>query len=178
MTDNEMKQVKMHSDFFERCEFAIESGYYLEAILMEYAAIESRLEAICGVLSFPCGRDCDCRERIMISDRIECLRVYRNKNKNVFSGSKLPDNFFTGKGKLKTWILERNKRVHGLYKNEEDFQMKIDMNRKLAEDGYTYARLLYNETKRLRRLRKGHIELFDNAICKCKNENCNAYIGD
>ena len=47
------------------CEYVIQNGYYLEAILMEYAAIESRLESVCGVLGLPCGQKCRCRKDIV-----------------------------------------------------------------------------------------------------------------
>ena len=74
----------MHTDFFDRCESAIQNGFYFEAIIMEYAAIESRLEVICGVLGFPCGKDCKCRKDIMIGSRIDCLRKYRCDNECVY----------------------------------------------------------------------------------------------
>ncbi|MBQ9880005.1 MAG: hypothetical protein IJM45_06175 [Clostridia bacterium] len=142
MKDIEKKQVEMHADFFDRCDFAIQNGHYLEAILMEYAAIESRLESICGVLGLPCGKKCRYRKDIKIGTRIECLRVYRNKNKNIFSKSKLPSNFFTNNGELKTWIGERDIRVHGLYKDGDSFREKMEKNKELSIEGKYYARLL------------------------------------
>ena len=177
MTEKEKKQVKMHMNFFDQCELAIENGYYLEAIMMEYAAIESRLESICGVLGLPCGQRCPCRRDIKISDRIQCLRVCRNKNQIIFANTKLPETFFCEKGELKTWIRGRDIRVHGLFKSEEEFFNRIAKNEKLAKTGLTYARLLYNEAKRLRRL-SNHVNLFNNTVLTCKKGiKCNAYKG-
>lgn len=172
MTENEKKQVEMHRNFFVQCESVIQKGYYLEAILMEYAAIESRLESICGVLGFPCGKMCNNKQDIKISSRIECLRVYRNKSITIFSKSKLPKNFFTKNGELRLWIKKRDCRVHGLFKNEEEFEKRIEENEELARQGYEYAKLLYNEAKRIRRLRKNHNDVFASAVAACKRNNC------
>ena len=176
MTEQEQKQVAMHTDFFDRCEFAIQNGFYLEAVFMEYAAIESRLESICGVLGFPCGKECPCRKDIKISARIECLRAYRNKNERIFARTKLPKSFFTEHGELKEWVDKRNRYVHGLYKDETAYKNRMMDNKKLAEDGLKHAKLLYNEAKRIRRLQKGHSDQFDGIVAQCKEKGCKAYL--
>ena len=174
MTEKENQQVSMNKDFFDRCDVAIQNGFYLEAVLMEYAAIEARLEAICGIIGLPCGKDCPCRRDITISNRIECLKKYRNKNKEVFSaykrtqGTKLPQNFFTDDGELRSWIRERDQRVHGLYKDELKYSDRVAENKELAERGEKYARLLFNEAKRINRLKKNHPEQFENVVAECK----------
>ena len=61
MDEREKKQVEMHADFFDRCIVALDQGFYLEDIFIEYAAIEARLASICGVAGLPCGRDCNYR---------------------------------------------------------------------------------------------------------------------
>ena len=53
--EDKAKQVSMHKNFFDKVDAAIEGGFYLEAVFREYAAIESRLEALLGVLGAPCG---------------------------------------------------------------------------------------------------------------------------
>lgn len=176
MTETEDIQVRMHTDFFERCEFAIQNGFYLEAIIMEYAAIESRLEAICGVIGFPCGKDCKCRKDILISSRIDCLRQYRCNNATIFAKSKLPSYFFSKKGLLKKWIEERNGVVHGLYKDELKYISRIQGNKSLASKGLEYTRLLYNEAKRIRRMKKNHPLVLENGILICENSKCKAYM--
>ena len=96
-------QYRMHKDFFDRCKLAIDNGMYFEAVLMEYAAIEARLEVIMGVIGLPCNKmlpDSE-RRKINISDRVDCLKTI-TKSSDVF---KLPNDFFT---KLKAWIKKRN----------------------------------------------------------------------
>lgn len=175
MTDLKSKQVAMHKDFFDRCQFAIDNHFYIEALLMEYAAIESRLEALCGIVGFPCGQKCENRRDIKISSRITCLNYYWNHNKDVTNKSKLPECFFSPKGILKKWITKRDCIVHGLYKNAREYQKRMDESRKLAVDGLQYARLLYNETKRIKRLLTNHGDVFDNVILQCRNSKCRAY---
>ncbi len=95
MDEREKKQVEMHADFFDRCKVTLDQGFYLEAIFMEYAAMEARLESICGVAGLPCGRDCNYRKDIKISHRIECLQQWclspRKFCKHLFGGV---DKFF------------------------------------------------------------------------------------
>ena len=69
MEENKKLQVEMHKDFFDRCKFAIENKFYMEAILMEYAAIESRLEVMLGVLGLPCNKFIDNNQRKNIRNR-------------------------------------------------------------------------------------------------------------
>ena len=175
MNEKEQKQVKMHADFFDRCKEAIQNEFYFEAVLMEYAAIEARLESICGVVGLPCGKDCPYRRDIKISSRISCLRSYCNKNPDIIHNSKLPSNFFSDHGELRTWIRQRDICVHGLFKDEVKYSDRIEANKDLATAGYEYARLLYNEAKRLRRIPKNHPEQFDKAVAVCKNKKCKAY---
>lgn len=50
MNEEQEKQVKMHRDLFDRCNAAIENKCYLEAVMLEYAAMEGRFEVMLGVL--------------------------------------------------------------------------------------------------------------------------------
>ena len=168
------KQVAMHKDFFSRTRFALEHRFYLEAIILEYAAIESRLESICDTIGFPCGKNCTCRAEVKITSRIACIKSYKNKNKEFFKASKLPADFFDKNGALKTWLVKRNTIVHGLYKNAADYKNKIKCNQTVAEDGFEIARLLYNEAKRSKSLKKNHPEVLINTIPLCKNKTCKA----
>ena len=85
MNETQKKQVAMHKDFFDRCKTAIDHGFYMEAILLEYAAMESRLEIILGVLGLPCNKylEPDLRRKTKISHRISCLE-YMYKHSPVF----------------------------------------------------------------------------------------------
>lgn len=170
------KQVDMHRDFFVRAEKAVQNRFYFEAVFLEYAAIESRLEVILGILGYPCNKELpqSARRGVNISDRVECLRVCRIKNSGLFKKTKLDKNFFTEKGKLRTWITDRNTFVHGLYKNADEYTARKDACRKIADNGLEYARQLYNEASRLNRLRKNHPEMFAEVIRECKNGSCMA----
>lgn len=169
-------QVTMHRDFFDRARIAIDNGFYLEAIFLEYAAIEGRLEIILGILGYPCNKEqsSSIRRRVNISDRIECLRVCKNNNPTIFERTKLTENFFTQKGKLRRWVDDRNQYIHGLFKNAYTYNERKQNFKKLAENGLEYSRLLYNEVKRLRRLLNNHPDFFNNIILKCQNEECAA----
>ena len=83
ITEQKKMQVEMHTDFFDTVDDAIENGFYLEAIFREYAAIESRLEVILGVLGSPCGKKVlpdYKRKDVKISHRIECVKkIYSMK---------------------------------------------------------------------------------------------------
>ena len=173
-SDIQYRQVDMHRDFFDRALNAMNNRFYFEAIFLEYAAIEGRLEVILGVLGFPCNKDLEKEKRIKvaISDRVECLRVFRQNNPLLFRHTKLPKNFFTQKGQLRTWICRRNTFVHGIMKNADDYPNRKNESCSIAKRGLEYSRLLYNEAKRLRRLLRSHPELFLHTIKSCENYKC------
>lgn len=166
--------VQMHKDFFDRCRDAIDNRFYMEAILMEYAAIESRLEVIAGLLGLPCNRFAEdsVRKSIQISHRVNCLSKIC-KQSEAFEKSKLTNRYFN---KLKKWIDGRNGYIHGLYKDEIKYDYRMKEARKFAEDGLELCRLLYNETSRLKRLKKSNPGVFDDAIV-CASAKCNSFTG-
>jgi hypothetical protein len=168
MDEIKKRQVEMHTNFFDRCQAAIDSKFYLEAIFLEYAAIEGRLEVILGVLGAPCNKTLpgDLRSRINISNRITCLKKLR-KNSLVFQSTKLEIDFFDKKRKLLNWIDKRNRFVHGLYKNETEYKGKLAGAKELAEQGLIICKALYNEAARIRRLKMKRPELFESvSLCR------------
>ena len=169
-TDNgRMAQQKMHKDFFDRCNYAIDSGFYMEAILMEYAAIEARLEVILGLLGLPCCQfipDKD-RQKINISHRIECISKIK-KNSCLFENSKLPNAYFK---ELSKWIVNRNGYIHGLYKNEVRYGARMRNAKITAEKGLQLCKLLYNETGRIRRIINNHKPIEWDGI-SCYQNSC------
>ena len=173
MTSKEEKQVSMHKDLFDRCKDALDNGFYFEALLLEYAAIEGRLEVILGVLGLPCCKNLaqTLRKDMKILHRIQCLnKIY--KHTNNANGTKLSPKFFANKGELKTWTTSRNIYIHGLYKNADIYSERLDHVKELAEQGYLYAKLLYNEAKRLRNLKKNHPDTFENCEGMCFTASC------
>ena len=153
----------MHKDFFDRCNEAIERGFYMEAILMEYAAIESRMETLLGVLGMPCNKFIEVHERkkVQISHRISCADSFRRQSA-IFEESKLGMKFFQ---KLDQWIKKRNIYIHGLYKNEMEYSRRLSGLKKLAVDGFEYTNALYNEVNRLKRLVKKCPDAVENMAC-------------
>lgn len=169
-----MESTKMHKSFFDQAHLAIEREYYLESIMYEYAAIESRLEVICGLLGCPCNREisADIRSQVNISQRIKCLKALYKKHpacKN--SSTKVTPEVWKD---LKEWVNVRNKYVHGLYKRPELYFQRLKDRKQLALDGLEIAGLLYKEAKRIRGIRKNHPEkmLYDNSVCR--NKRCKA----
>ncbi len=148
--EDRIAQRNMHKDFFDRCQFAIDHGFYMEAILLEYAAIEARLEVILGMLGAPCNKflDDNIRKNINISHRIKCLKQFRDSG-NLFANTNLSNGYFK---KLEKWIDGRNRYIHGLYKSEIKYNARLSGAKEMATKGLEYSRLLYNEAKRIRRL--------------------------
>lgn len=169
LTEKQKKQYGMHKDFFDRCQFAIDNGMYFEAMLMEYAAIEARLEVIMGVLGLPCNKNIPDKERrkVNISDRVRCLKTIQ-KGCDVFNSSKLPDGFFGG---LEKWIEKRNRYIHGLYKNEMEYTRRMNKIEEVADKGFVICKSLYDEAKRLRKL--CHDNALPEVIDPCIKNSCN-----
>lgn len=167
--EDKEKQYRMHKDFFNRCRFAIDNGFFMEAILMEYAALESRLESILGVLGLPCNKyvSSEDRRKVNISHRVHCLKAMR-KAPDVFEKTKLPSKYFDD---LDKWIGKRNIYIHGLYKDEIKYSTRIADTREFAERGYELCRLLYNEATRIRRLYRTNERLETKGL-KCYKEKC------
>ena len=169
---NRLCQRDMHKNFFDRCQYAIESGFYMEAILMEYAAIEARLEVILGMLGLPCNQFLPDKNRktVYISHRVNCLEKM-SKTSPVFEKSKLPKNYF---GTLEKWIGTRNGYIHGLYKSEVRYKTRMKDSKETAEKGLKLCRQLYNEASRIRRLTKKQNPALWSEI-HCYSSCCNLY---
>ena len=167
MDEIKKKQVEMHKDFFDRCQAAIDNQFYLEAIFLEYAALEGRLEVILGVLGAPCNRNLTSSQRCLvnISSRVQCLKKAR-KTLPVFEKTKLEKSFFDKNSKLMRWINTRNRFIHGLYKKELEYKSRLAGTKELAEEGLCICRALYNEANRLKRLKKSKPDYFE-GICFC-----------
>ncbi|MBR2548038.1 MAG: hypothetical protein IKF07_07610 [Eubacterium sp.] len=170
-SEEKQKAVMMHRNFFDQSKAAIESKYYFEAMMYEYAAIEGRLEIICGMLGCPCNRqlDDDTRRSIKIGRRITCLkRLYKIHTACKNSTTKINKEIWE---RIDRWIRRRNMFVHGLYKDPSIYTNRIKDVKDEAEEGYELARLLYNEAKRIKRLVDNHPE----RMCwegKCCKKQC------
>ena len=143
---------EMHASFFNRMKEAMHAGFYYEAIFLEYAAIESRLEVLCTLLGYPCMRELNNKDRrkVQISNRVNCLKKYYKVNQIETKRSKTRMDIEAWK-KLTDWITkERNMYTHGLYKNPEEYLSRMERAHEVAEKGYDLAELLYKEVNRVR----------------------------
>ena len=168
--NDENKEESMHKNFFDRAKEAREAGFYLEAVFLEYAAIEGRLEVLCGLFGCPCNKDLDPSKRksINISQRVNCLmKIYKNHPASIDRKTMLDNIYWKN---LQSWIKNRNIYVHGLYKRAEEYAPRGYVAQELAEQGYEYTRLLYNEVKRIRRLYHNHPEemAYSGQVCRGK----------
>lgn len=163
-------QVIMHKDFFDSTQFAIDNGFFLEAVFREYAAIESRLEVILGLFGLPCNNKAPDQDRrdIKISHRIKCLKRIYSSN-TLIGNTKIDPDFFTS---LDKWCSNRNTIVHGFYKNELKYKERSLKNKSMAVDGLRLARKLYNEAKRLRRYQLSHPNIDIKKASNCVSKDC------
>lgn len=164
------EQMRMHKDFFDKCNDAVANGFYLEALFLEYAALEGRLEVMLGVLGLPCNKEQphSIRKSIQISHRLTCLDNLQ-KSTDLFAKSKLPKKYFQ---KLNSWINKRNQYVHGLYKDALSYKSRMSEGRRLAEQEYELIRLMYNDTNRIKRLKRNHSECFNSDMIRCSSGKC------
>lgn len=171
------KQSEMHANYFDRAKDAIDSGYYLEAMFLEYAAIEGRLEVILGRLGLPCSMELqpELRNKINISTRISCLNKIREKNLLIFNNTKLEKEFFfdwRDEGLLAMWIKDRNTYVHGLYKDAIKYEERNDLSKEIARRGYSLTDSLFAEASRLGRLLRSNPDLFTYRCGNCGTKRC------
>lgn len=164
----------VHKDFFDKCNFAIENGFYLEAMCMEYASIEGRMTRIMKIFGFPCGlkKECDEMPDISVNQKLGCLKNFLF-DKNIFK-----DSYFDSPEEIKDikkWIEKRNDIMHHLYSDTEKYPDLLKSSKAIAIEGFKHCRTLYDETNRLKRLISKHPELIKYSKVKCLYEtkrNC------
>ena len=161
------RQRQMHKDVFDRIEHAIENKFYLEAIFLEYSALEGRLEVMSGILNLPCNKFLEptIRKDIKISTRMGCLKKAYRAAESIFAKSYLDKRFWKD---LESWIKNRNMYMHGLFKNAELYNNRLTKVRVLAEEGYGLINLLYKEANRIRREQNKTEYAFTANSCKLK----------
>lgn len=162
----------VHKSFFDRTKLAIDNGFYLEAICMEYNALESRLNVILGVLGMPCGYNKEGRPFLDFGARFNCLIEIMKNNDKIFQNSYLKA--VSHLKRIGEWTEDRNIRIHALYLNTEKTEKIVKKTPTIANRGFVYAREMYNEADRLKRLKKRHPEYFENInyVCPLKTDAC------
>ncbi|MBR2845064.1 MAG: hypothetical protein IKF00_07665 [Solobacterium sp.] len=158
----------VHNEFFERCQLAIDHGFYLEAILLEYSAMEARMKVIMSILGKPCSLcgETEITNRVGLSTKIKCLKVFVNNNPKFYKDAAFTRTTLT---KMMEWCNSRNARIHGLYSDTEKYEKIMKKNKKLAIDGLEYTKMLYEEAKRLRSINRYHHEILEGLQLDCKD---------
>jgi len=159
---------KIHATFFVKSKLAIDKGYYLEAMVLEYSYIEGRVNRIMELLKMPCGLidNEDIYRDIGLNAKISCIQNFLQQNNEIFMKSKLNNSTMN---KIKKWCNSRNERIHNLYKNIDNYEKLISKNMKLAQQGYEYAKLMSEESNRLKGLFKKNSDLLINNRLECSN---------
>lgn len=131
VTDNQTKQ-KNYAEQFKRLRKALISGFYLEAMFIEYAIMEDRTESIlrhggwwAAYLKKRKGKE------PTINSKITCIQGVAN------SGDKLMHKYFSDNllDRMLAWKDERNRLIHALLKQQlTDEEVAV-----LAEQGYEIA---------------------------------------
>lgn len=168
----EYKSVTMHRDMIVRMDIGIKEGFYLESIFCEYAAIEGRLEVICGLLGCPCNQyiENDIRKKINISHRIKCLqKLYKKHPVCQDNAGKITNEVWK---RLSNWNRNRNIYVHGLCKDADQYKERMKEAKEIAQEGRELTELLYCEAKRIRRRKQSKPELFKYDENRCKASGC------
>ena len=174
-TKNEIARLA-HKDFFDRCKIALDNGYYLEAMFMEYSAIEGRFKKIFSLLNFDCAGDYDSKHSIGLGIKLSCLKRLM-ENDALFEKSYLSPSMIS---KVKKWVNRRDEITHALYTNTDRYDSMMSKNKKYAEKGFEYARLFYKEADRLKGIKKRHPERFDSPalVCNPTTERCIDFINE
>ena len=167
--DKDYKSHKIHKKHFALSKNAIEKGFYLEALVLEYAYIETRVNKIMETLEMPCAliKDIqfDLYRQIGLVSKLICLASIYSENVDnpIFEKAKMNSSDFK---KTKDWCHSRNERIHNLYLDIDKYDKLVNKNEKLANQGYEYVNLLAQERTRLKELKKKHPELFKKKM-KC-----------
>ena len=163
------KQRVMHKDLFDKIKYAVDNGFYLEAIFLEYSALEGRLEIMSGVFSLPCNKNLEpnVRKAINISQRIECLKKTYKSADELFEKTYLNNKFWNN---IENWIVKRNTYVHGLLKNAVDYNSRLFQTKELAKTGFDLVSIIYKEVNRIKRKQQKERYKFISNCCKkaCK----------
>ena len=158
----------VHNEFFERCQLAIDNGFYLEAILLEYSAMEARMKVIMSILGKPCSlcEENEITNRIGLATKIKCLKSFADNNPKFYKEAGFTR---TTLKKMVDWCNSRNARIHGLYSDTEKYEKIMGKNKKLAIEGLEYTKMLYEEAKRLRSINRYHHEMLGSLSLECKD---------
>ncbi len=168
-TDEGKRQQQLHrKGFFGSCYKAINNGSYLEAMLLEFAALENRVAVIFRELDMPCStcKDTDIIYNIGLYTKLVCLRkiIQNNEHPAITGNTKLSAKLIR---EIIDWTRRRNKIIHRLYTNPDVYDEMIIKSEGYAKLGMEYASIMYAEANRLKNLKRRHPELFKDFSFLC-----------
>lgn len=173
MKRNELAR-RAHKDYYDRCKEAIKDGYYLEALCLEYSAMESRVASILSMIDMPCGNlNNEDTFDIGIHVKLNCIKKCLGDN-DVFRKSKLNKKQVA---KIISWKYKRNKIIHRLFANPNEYETIIKECKDYAIEGFEYVDILYKEANRIRYI-KNHKEILENSNFKCPaiSKTCETFL--
>ena len=136
-TDN-MQKYENYKEQFKRLKKAFEYKFYMEAIFIEYAIMEDRVEAILRYEGNEIKTQNE-REFISITRKLNKIKKIAEKNKS------LPQRYFADE--IFEWIKKRNALIHALLKKE----LTTDEVKTFAEEGKLLTRTLCDKAKNYKR---------------------------
>lgn len=160
------QMARMHDEYIERLEKAVEKKNYIEASWLCYSIIEQRITRMIDKHISFCPRAKKTKGKpAAISTRISCIKYLIEKN---YGGYANLDNSLMSE--LTTWCNNRNELVHGLVSLEHYKQYDAEF-KSLAERGYPLVKRLYVESGKLRewsRKPDSQFGPFPKKKCKCE----------
>lgn len=164
----------VHKSYFDKTKYAIDNGFYLEALCMEYASMEGRMKVLMREMGMECGIKKSAKDHpdVPLKRRFVCLkRALFKHRKDVFEESYFNEKMFED---IFAWIDMRNSTMHALYNDTEKYDEMVKKLKVLALKGYDYVITMYDEANRLKRLMKKHPEYKEKTKkgCDLNNSNC------
>ena len=167
LTPEERKaSYNMHKDFYDKISLAIDNGFFFDAYIREYNAMEARMSVIMSIIRRPCEL-CDVeklKHNVGISTKFKCLKKVLQENEQISNKTKLDNQFFR---QISSWLTIRNQLVHGLYSNPADYEKLSRKSKEYAIKGKEFVRKIYNEAERLKKLQKNKPEMFMKIKTEC-----------
>ena len=165
------KARRINKSYYGHCKAALDNGYYLEAIVFEYAYLENRVNRIMELLEMPCAcADKMITKDIGLSTKLKCLKMIVESGDPIFEKSKLkgPDI-----RRMRDYCESRNTRIHRLYADVDRYFEIMERSKKIAEEGYEYTKMISTESTRIKNLKAKNPELFENKTFICEGSEPN-----
>ena len=156
-----------HKDYHTRSKEAVNTKHYLEALCLEYSAMESRVASILKMLGMPCG-DLNNKDTFDIGIHVKLNCLKKCLKDDIFKKSKLTNKTIKD---IISWKYHRNEVMHRLYAKPEEYDKLMENIKTYAEDGLDYCYILYKEADRIRYIKKHHPEVLERFEIRCPSKS-------